>query len=155
VPADGFSFVRWHEEFGPDQGQKKCPFDVVKSETTALIERTRAIMKRYQAAGATDPVPEPKPAITWKPGETGVDEIHGTKVLRMMLEATLKRRTQPRVSANPKAKSYGSALEKNAKIVIVGSLDSGWGFFDDGKGAFPRVYLKGTLPRVPLPRDAS
>lgn len=152
VPADGFSFVRWHEEFGPDNGTKKCPFDVVKAETPALIERTRALMKRYQVTAST-PV-EPKPSINWDVGETGVGDFKGTPVLMMMLEATIQRRTQPRVAANARAKSYGSALEKGSKIVIVGSFDSDWGVFDDGKGAFPRVYLPGMLPKIPKPRDA-
>ncbi|MCC6790454.1 MAG: hypothetical protein IT336_02150 [Thermomicrobiales bacterium] len=48
VPADGFSFVCWHEEFGPEFGQKKCPFTVVKNETVALIERTKNILKAAQ-----------------------------------------------------------------------------------------------------------
>jgi hypothetical protein len=60
APQDGFSFVVWHEEFGPDLGQKKCPFQVVKDETPALIERTRAILKTHQTAG-TSPQPEPQP----------------------------------------------------------------------------------------------
>lgn len=59
-PKDGFSFVAWHEEFGPDLGQKKCPFEVVKAATPELIEMTRAIMKQYQTAGA-EPAPEPEP----------------------------------------------------------------------------------------------
>ncbi len=55
APQDGFSFVRWHEEFGPDNGQKRCPFDVVKHETPALIERTRAILKAAQGGTALPP----------------------------------------------------------------------------------------------------
>lgn len=55
-PVDGFSFVRWHEEFGPDEGQKHCPFDVVKAATPDLIERTRAILKQYQESAPTPPV---------------------------------------------------------------------------------------------------
>lgn len=55
VPQDGFSFVTWHDEFGPDLGKKKCPFEVVKEETPALIERTRAILKRYQTGTYEQP----------------------------------------------------------------------------------------------------
>jgi hypothetical protein len=62
APQDGFSFVRWHNEFGPDNGAKRCPGSVVMQETSALIERTRQIMKAYQVtAAAEDPAPTPKP----------------------------------------------------------------------------------------------
>lgn len=47
APQDGFSFVRWHQEFTIGSG-KECPFIVVMSETNDLIERARAIMKRWQ-----------------------------------------------------------------------------------------------------------
>lgn len=54
APQDGFSFVRWHQEFTIGSG-KKCPFSVVMNETDDLIERTRQIMKRYQTEPATQP----------------------------------------------------------------------------------------------------
>jgi hypothetical protein len=66
VPWDAFpliagegnrSFVVWHQEFTIGTG-KLCPFDVVIAETAALIERTRAILKKYQAA-ETKPAPKP------------------------------------------------------------------------------------------------
>lgn len=53
-PQDGFSFVRWHQEFtGPQE--KVCPGEVVMNETNALIERTRAILKRYQTGTYEQP----------------------------------------------------------------------------------------------------
>jgi hypothetical protein len=54
-PQDGFSFVVWHEEFGPDFGQKKCPFDVVKAATPEMIEMTAQIMKQYQTGEYVEP----------------------------------------------------------------------------------------------------
>lgn len=61
APQDGFSFVRWHQEFTIGSG-KQCPFKVVMDETNDLIERTRAILKKYQvAAPVTEPKPGPKP----------------------------------------------------------------------------------------------
>jgi hypothetical protein len=63
APQDGFSFVRWHQEFTLGTG-KVCPGAVVISETPALIERTRAILKKHQTAGASpqpEPVPDPEP----------------------------------------------------------------------------------------------
>jgi hypothetical protein len=53
--VDGFSFVRWHQEFCLGTG-KVCPGKVVIDETNALIERTRTILKHYQEAEVT-PVP--------------------------------------------------------------------------------------------------
>jgi hypothetical protein len=58
-PQDGFSFVRWHNEFGPDKGLKPCPGSVVMSETSALIERVRAILKAHQVTEQPTPVPPP------------------------------------------------------------------------------------------------
>ena len=60
APQDGFSFVRWHQEFTIGSG-KECPFAVVMDETPALIERTKAIMQQYQESAAPGPEPEPEP----------------------------------------------------------------------------------------------
>lgn len=65
APQDGFSFVRWHQEFTIGSG-KQCPFKVVMDETPALIERTRAILKQYQVSAPVvepepEPIPEPEP----------------------------------------------------------------------------------------------
>jgi hypothetical protein len=61
APQDGFSFIRWHQEFtGP--AEKACPGVVVMSETADLIERTRAILKRFQENPEIElPVEEPEP----------------------------------------------------------------------------------------------
>jgi hypothetical protein len=54
APQDGFSFVRWHQEFtGPQE--KDCPGRVVMRETSDLIERTRSIMREHQTAPASHP----------------------------------------------------------------------------------------------------
>lgn len=59
IPHDGFSFVRWHQEFTIGSG-KQCPFKVVMDETPALIERTRAILKAWQENPEIElPVEEP------------------------------------------------------------------------------------------------
>lgn len=55
APQDGFSFVCWHEEFGPDNGTKKCPFDVVKAATDELIQMTADIMKKWQTGDYEHP----------------------------------------------------------------------------------------------------
>lgn len=59
-PGHGYSFVRWHVEFcGEDD--KPCPGAVVRAETSALIERTKAIMKKYQVVESEVPPPPPLP----------------------------------------------------------------------------------------------
>lgn len=50
TPADGFSFVRWHQEFTLGSG-KICPGPVVMGETSALIEQARQIMRVAQTGG--------------------------------------------------------------------------------------------------------
>jgi hypothetical protein len=70
-PKDGFSFVRWHQEFTIGTG-KQCPFAVVMVETDDLIERARGIMKQYQVSEAPEPepIPEPKPKHELPEGKT-------------------------------------------------------------------------------------
>lgn len=58
-PEHGYSVIRWHNEF-TGLNYKTCPGTVVMSETDALIERTRAVMKRHQVI-TVDPKPEPLP----------------------------------------------------------------------------------------------
>jgi hypothetical protein len=60
VPNENRSFVIWHEELTYGTG-KRCPFEVVKDETNALIERTRAILQRHQTSGEPMPVPPTVP----------------------------------------------------------------------------------------------
>ena len=73
APQDGFSFVRWHNEFGPDHGTKKCPGQVVMDATPEIIEITRGILKQYQLDGAeVPPVTDPTPPATTYPN--GMDE---------------------------------------------------------------------------------
>jgi hypothetical protein len=59
APQDGFSFVRWHQEFTIGTG-KVCPGSVVMGETSALIERVKQILKSYQVVDAPEP---PKPPL--------------------------------------------------------------------------------------------
>lgn len=65
APQDGFSFVRWHQEFTLGTG-KQCPFAVVIAETDDLIERTRTMMRKYQE-GADDKPTTPDGSIFASP----------------------------------------------------------------------------------------
>jgi hypothetical protein len=56
IPGDGFSFVRWHQEYTIGSG-KICPGPQVMNETSALIQRVAGVLKSYQAAGTTVPKP--------------------------------------------------------------------------------------------------
>ena len=44
-PKTGLPFTYWHDEF---QGEKDCPWDVVKKLTPQIIEDTKMLMKQYQ-----------------------------------------------------------------------------------------------------------
>jgi hypothetical protein len=59
-PDEGFSFVRWHQEYTIGTG-KICPGAVVMNQTSAWIEMVRAVMKAYQTAGTEEPKPIPTP----------------------------------------------------------------------------------------------
>jgi len=72
APQDGFSFVRWHNEFGPDKCTKKCPGTVVMDATPRIIEMTRAILKQYQEGTAPPPEPEVPPVAVQYPN--GMDK---------------------------------------------------------------------------------
>jgi hypothetical protein len=57
APQDGFSFVRWHQEFTIGTG-KVCPGGTVMDATDEMIARTQAIMRQFQT-GTVLPVPPP------------------------------------------------------------------------------------------------
>jgi hypothetical protein len=63
IPGTGMSFVRWHQEYTIGTG-KVCPGQQVMNETSALIQRTAGIMKRYQTSGQ---VVTPKPPAYAEP----------------------------------------------------------------------------------------
>ena len=68
APQDGFSFVRWHQEFTIGTG-KVCPGSVVMDATDALFERVKTILKEYQyVADAPAPAPKPEVVTYAKPG---------------------------------------------------------------------------------------
>lgn len=73
VPGEDRSFVCWHEEFTIGTG-KRCPFDTVKAETNALIERTRAVLKKYQTA-SDKPTPNPPTYADPKPPDWLAEDL--------------------------------------------------------------------------------
>lgn len=71
-PRDSFSFVRWHNEFGPDKGTKKCPGSVVMDATDDIILHTADLMKEYQTGNAGPEVPPVSEPVSIYPH--GMDE---------------------------------------------------------------------------------
>lgn len=153
APQDGFSFVRWHQEFGPDEGRKKCPFDVVMGETPALIERTRAILKRYQE-GAASPWVKPD-TIPWQLGDVGPQEVYaGVKALAFVIEVTAVKAAKLLTNDKPSAKETGPPLKTGDKRVSIGSYrgedTNAYVVLKDGS----RVKRTDVRPLVPLPSRA-
>ncbi len=82
VPADGISFVRWHQEFTIGTG-KVCPGKVVMDATKDIILRAKAQMQHYQTQ--SDPGPPPAPVFPKPippPAWTGKDVTVGGVVFR-------------------------------------------------------------------------
>lgn len=78
VPGQDRSFVCWHQEIcGP--AEKACPGVVVMNETSALIQRVSAVLKRYQGSGGAVVVP-PKYAASDLPDwfADAVEQTHPT-----------------------------------------------------------------------------
>jgi hypothetical protein len=166
VPGENRSFVIWHQEFTIGTG-KECPFAVVMNETNALIERTRAILKKYQTA-STKPTPKPPtyadPIIPdWltedlkdgKPNDHIWDvEIDG-KITRVEVFAAHRPFTMVK-GANrlqlpfAKAKKVGPRLEVRETFMgrnaaRVGSkvfVQTEWGTWADNAAMTPRISIR-------------
>lgn len=116
APQDGFSFVRWHQEFTIGTG-KICPGPVVMDATPELIDLTKAILKEHQVSDgpAPEPTPEyPKPSLpTWLKTDDGktIERINKTKVLPLQMEYTVMRDTQRRQATGKNTRVIGPDLK--------------------------------------------
>lgn len=125
VPADGFSFLCWHQEFTIGTG-KVCPGKTVMDGTDALIARTQDIMKSAQTAGApsatTTTTPQPAaPYAAKHPVHGKQDHIvneHGYIAWAQTLTVGSKPVT-PREYATPDAKPTGPDLKPGAKSHVA------------------------------------
>lgn len=123
APQDGFSFVRWHQEFtGP--AEKVCPGAVIIGETNDLIERTRAIMKRYQTGSAPIEPPDLSeyarpitfPWLAKEEAAKGLDHIiNGTDILYLPMVYTAIEET-PRYQNTAKTFVVGPPIEKGVRF---------------------------------------
>lgn len=119
APQDGFSFVRWHQEFtGP--AEKQCPGSVVIAETNDLIERTRAIMKLYQEDGTQPEKPKYAPADTpdFLKSDNGlrVESIGSTPVYPINVVFTATKNTKRMQGAEPNKNEVGPPIEKGTRF---------------------------------------
>jgi len=126
VPGDGFSFVRFHQEFTLGSG-KVCPGQVVMDATADLIERTRAVLKTAQTVAVMDTTAEyavPLP-ITWSNGETGWKRLNGHPVFAGIFAVEVVRNTVPKAHAGDGAEAAGPKLKQGETVKVVGSFQSG------------------------------
>lgn len=92
--------------------------------------------------------------ITWEPGDVGIEDYHGTPVLKMRIQVVAPHGTQPRLTASSKKKNgYGPVVPPMGEITIVGTTDSGWGFVEMPDGTYPRVSLRRVKPTLPRPKN--
>jgi hypothetical protein len=154
APQDGFSFVTWHEEFGPDNGQKKCPFDVVKGETPELIKMTADIMKQHQTQAVT-PVPPSTdkyaPPITypWLAQDDGkVHKVNGTRVLPLTLTYTTTRSTPRYQTGSKTGAKIGPNIAKGTTFKATRVFRSSEGITWIMTKYASRVLASALTPRV-------
>lgn len=154
ILPNGRSFVIWHNEI-TGLAYKQCPGSVVIDETNDLIEGVRKVLKAAQGVGGVVVVPPPtiRPrAITWEPGDVGIEDYHGTPVLKMRVQVVATKGTQPRLTASKNSPGYGDEIPPMGEVIIVGTTDSNWGFAEMPDGTFPRISLGRVRPALPRPK---
>lgn len=160
--VDGFSFVRWHQEFtGPQE--KPCPGSVIIRETPALIERTRAIMRRYQEVGAQPDVPgtdQYARPVTYEwlaPEEAarGLDRrINRTNVYYAPQVYTVVNETPRYQGAKVGAKEVGPPIEPGVRFradYVMRSNDVSWVITPAGT----RVLARDLLPKIQITKSGT
>lgn len=119
-PQDGFSFVRWHQEFTIGTG-KVCPGKVVMDATDEIIEMTRAILKEHQENAE----PAPPPPSEW-PSPVGIPHLDKDPVLvkgiwwfPITVQVEAIKRAVPRTYASSKAKQTGPTIDVREKRIAI------------------------------------
>ena len=162
APQDGFSFVRWHQEFtGPQE--KVCPGQVVIEETAALIDRTRNIMREFQTregGNPTVPTHAYAPPVTYEwlaPEEAaqGIDrEIGRTKVYYLSLVYTAVNQTPRLQTSGAGAPEIGPPIEPGVVFradYVYRSRDVSWILTPAGT----RVRAADLLPKVQISKSGT
>ncbi len=121
-PIDGFSFVRWHQEFGPENGTKVCPGSVVMSETSALIERVRAVLKAYQVAQDVKPIPPAPTYATPELPEWWPESLENARPSDARVDGAvwraIRRREEAVANANRYSRPDTSSPKSGPKILV-------------------------------------
>lgn len=125
APQDGFSFVRWHQEF-TGTAEKPCPGTVVIRETNDLIELTRQIMRQYQEQPGTQPetpdgsiyaTPITYPWLVREVADEGIDRAIGrTPVYYFPGVYTCIEETPRNQDAGAKSKEIGPPIKVGTKF---------------------------------------
>lgn len=147
--GDGQGGTRWHPAAHLHQ------YDTHGNDIDGTdVDLVRATVANYgQAIPAPPPKPiPPKPTIGWVRGAVGLIAYKGVAVLAMVAPAVVRDDTVVRYAASGEAKAF-KRLVKGTEVVVLGTMDSGWGMIDAGDGAFPRIWLSRLNVRLPKPAD--
>lgn len=152
IPGGDRSFVIWHNEI-TGMAFKTCPGAVVMNETNALIERTRAVMKKFQESSSVPTYAKPAP-ISWKKGDVGTFDQNGTPALAFLIELKVVSAggVVPVSSSAANAKPTGPKLPKDKEVIAIGAYRAGphknaYVVLQDGSRAIRSKFR----PLVPLP----
>lgn len=161
-PQDGFSFVRWHQEFtGPQE--KECPGSVVMAETGGLIERTRAILRDFQTQPAETPSGTgggyaPPVTYEWLAPEAAAEaidrKIGRTRVYYLPLVYTAINQTPRLQTSGEGAPEIGPPIEPGVTFradYVYRSRDVSWVLTPAGS----RVRASELLPKVQIGRSGT
>jgi hypothetical protein len=161
---DGFSFVRWHQEFcGPQE--KPCPGSVVIGETSALIDRVKQVLKTHQTgvgvAGAmmlTAPQFAPPITFPWLVKEEaakGLDRtIDGTEVYYFPSVYVAVNETPRNQHTGPDAPPIGPPIEAGTEFradYVFRSRGVSWVLSPWGT----RVRAADLLPKIQISKNGT
>jgi len=149
VPGTQRSFVIWHNEI-TGLAFKTCPGRVVMAETSALIERTRQVLKRYQTSASPpiEPTPEPppiEPPIEPFPGfthglRTGTDQHVGNITYQFVSRLVTVRRGRQAPGYDRPGGTKRVTLTAGTKIrsAFIADIDGKQYLWDDGGTVYSR-----------------
>ena len=150
VPGQDRSFVHFHQEFTLGTG-KVCPGSVVMGETSALIQRVAAVLKKHQAGGVSPMPPQYTPADLpdwWEdtiadryPGDNSYD---GKKYYVCRRNFVATRGTRRLSAPDGRAKRSGPNVAEREKVHGERLVDNKWVLTNDGHF----VLLASLSPRL-------
>lgn len=162
APQDGFSFVRWHQEFtGP--AEKVCPGEVIIGETADLIAQTAEIMKKYQIASAPiDPPdltdyarPVTYPWLAADEAARGLDrQINRTTVYYFPQVYEVVNRTPRKQATGNNKKIIGPPIEPGVRFHADYVYRSGnVAYVLTPRGT--RVYARDLMPKIQIAKSGT